>query len=210
MVNHDFCTVLSKKYANLCEFARNRRFFCTGHIDGHTNVTHSNTVQAYGYERSRLQKMAQPCHRPLKMKSMIWKVPHKLKIPKIETWSDGAAHQRKSTEAPSTLPGFAGNDCLENLPCVELIPQNVFLQKRSVWLVGDQLQRCSFVKMPEFSGLDHMPAGQMISIQQIKNAGQCRTLILQRGQRCWRRKGTPIPTPFRVGLKIKLADDFLH
>ncbi|QFX96745.1 hypothetical protein GCD22_02561 [Acidithiobacillus thiooxidans ATCC 19377] len=55
-----------------------------------------------------------------------------------------------------------------------------------------------------------MPAGQMIFIQQIKNTGQCRAVAMWRGQHCWGRKGTSIPTPFWVGLEIKLANELLR
>lgn len=40
MINHVFFTVLSKKYANLCEFARNRRGF--GHSD--VQLTSADTI----------------------------------------------------------------------------------------------------------------------------------------------------------------------
>jgi hypothetical protein len=85
--------------------------------------------------------MVQLSHLTLKMKSMVWKVSHKLKVPEIETGGDGAAHQRISTEAPGTLPSFAGNDCLKFLPGIKIISQNTFLQKTGIRLVGYQLQR---------------------------------------------------------------------
>lgn len=132
---------------------------------------------------------------------MRWR---KFKAGEFETRSNGAANERPTSEALRALPAIRRDDVLRALSGDEIRAQPVHACLGAA-LRNAYFQRRPGVEMPDFGGVDLMPARNLAGIEKIINQ---------------RRDGPPPRIPRRIAkgltekaalwmrLQIEQADDF--
>jgi len=81
----------------------------------------------------------------------------KLKARKFETGRDCATNKRKSAQRASALPNAFGNSEMQHFSTLKMRAQNAAL-RGAIFFRREQFQRLAQIKMPDFSGIDTMPA----------------------------------------------------